>query len=297
MAVTTDAVHGDPPADVRAAPAGPSRDPPGACCWPMSAPTAGRCSAVGCSASSAALASLAQPMVAKLVVDTLGQRRSLVGPVALLTGLTVGGALLSAGGIYLLGRAAESVVLTARQRLISQLLRLRVGALDRLEPGDLLSRVTSDTTLLRSVSTYGLVHSVNATFLLVGSVVLMATLDRGAAAGDPRRARRERPGGAAGGAPDPAGHRAVAGGRRRDGLGAGAGARRVPDGQGQRCRGRGDRHRRRRGPPGVAARGRGGRLDGPDGGLRRARRPGVVPGRPGGRRRSGWPAGRCRCRR
>ena len=52
-----------------------------------------------------------------------------------------------------------------------------MGALDHLKPGDLLSRVTSDTTLLRSVSTYGLVHSVNAVFLLVGSVVLMAMLD------------------------------------------------------------------------------------------------------------------------
>jgi ABC-type multidrug transport system fused ATPase/permease subunit len=124
------------------------------------------------------VASLAQPMVAKLVVDTLSQGRSLVGPVLLLTGLTIGGALLTTAGIYLLGRTAESVVLTARERLISQLLRLRVGALDRLKPGDLLSRVTSDTTLLRSVSTYGLVHSVNATFLLVGSVVLMAMLDR-----------------------------------------------------------------------------------------------------------------------
>jgi ABC-type multidrug transport system fused ATPase/permease subunit len=124
------------------------------------------------------LASLAQPMAAKLVVDTLSQGHSLVGPVALLTGLTLGGALLSTAGIYLLGRTAECVVLTARERLISQLLRLRVGALDRLEPGDLLSRVTSDTTLLRSVSTYGLVHSVTAVFLLVGSVVLMATLDR-----------------------------------------------------------------------------------------------------------------------
>lgn len=123
------------------------------------------------------LAMLAQPMVAKLVVDSLGERRSLVGPVALLTGLTIGGALLSAAGTYLLGRAAEGVVLSARHGLISQLLRLRVGALDHLKPGDLLSRVTSDTTLLRSVSTYGLVHSINAAFLLVGSIVLMATLD------------------------------------------------------------------------------------------------------------------------
>jgi ATP-binding cassette subfamily B protein len=123
------------------------------------------------------LAVLAQPMVAKLVIDSLGERHSLVGPVALLAVLTVGGALLSAAGTYLLGRAAESVVLSARRGLISQLLRLRVGALDHLQPGDLLSRVTSDTTLLRSVSTYGLVHSINAVFLLVGSVVLMAKLD------------------------------------------------------------------------------------------------------------------------
>jgi ABC-type multidrug transport system fused ATPase/permease subunit len=123
------------------------------------------------------LAALAQPMVAKLVVESLDQRRSLVGPVLLLSLLTVGGALLNAAGTYLLGRAAESVVLSARHGLISHLLRLRVGALDHLKPGDLLSRVTSDTTLLRSVSTYGLVHSVNAAFLLVGSVVLMATLD------------------------------------------------------------------------------------------------------------------------
>src|SRR6185312_4638076 len=123
------------------------------------------------------LASLAQPMVAKLAVDTLGQHRSLAGPVALLAAVTVGGALLSTAGIYLLGRTAETVVLTARERLISRLLRLRVSALDRLKPGELLSRVISDTTLLRSVSTYGLVHTVNATFLLAGSIALMARLD------------------------------------------------------------------------------------------------------------------------
>jgi ABC-type multidrug transport system fused ATPase/permease subunit len=123
------------------------------------------------------LASLAQPMVAKLAVDTLGQHGSLAGPVALLAGVTIGGALLSMAGIYVLGRTAESVVLTARERLIARLLRLRVSALDRLKPGELLSRVTSDTTLLRSVSTYGLVHTVNAAFLLAGSIVLMARLD------------------------------------------------------------------------------------------------------------------------
>jgi ABC-type multidrug transport system fused ATPase/permease subunit len=123
------------------------------------------------------LATLAQPLLAKRIVDTLGERRSVLAPVLLLTAVLLGAALLNAAGTYLLGRAAESVVLTARQRLVSQLLRLRVGAVDRLSPGDLLSRVVSDTTLLRSVSTYGLVQTVNAVFLLLGSLVLMGLLD------------------------------------------------------------------------------------------------------------------------
>jgi ABC-type multidrug transport system fused ATPase/permease subunit len=176
MAATPDAVHGDPSAD--AVPGRRARRRP---VWRLLlahvSPYRWTLLGGGLLGFFAGLASLAQPMVAKLVVDALGQHRSMLGPVVLLTGLTIGGALLSTAGIYLLGRTAESVVLTARERLIAQLLRLRVGALDRLKPGDLLSRVTSDTTLLRSVSTYGLVHSANAAFLLVGSVVLMGMLD------------------------------------------------------------------------------------------------------------------------
>jgi ABC-type multidrug transport system fused ATPase/permease subunit len=176
MAATTDAVHGDPPADAM-----PRRRAHRQPAWRLLlahlSPHRWTLLGGGVLGFLAGLATLAQPMVAKLVIDTLGQHRSLVGPVLLLSGLMIGGALLSTAGIYLLGRTAESVVLTARERLISHLLRLRVGALDRLKPGDLLSRVTSDTTLLRSVSTYGLVHSINATFLLVASIVLMAMLD------------------------------------------------------------------------------------------------------------------------
>ena len=176
MAVTSDAAQADPPVD--ALPRRRARARPA---WRLLlahiSPHRWMLLGGGLLGFLGGVATLAQPMVAKLAVDSLGQHRSLLGPVALLTALTVGGALLSAGGTYLLGRAAESVVLSARSGLVSQLLRLRVGTLDHLKPGDLLSRVTSDTTLLRSVSTYGLVHSVNATFLLVGSVVLMATLD------------------------------------------------------------------------------------------------------------------------
>ena len=125
----------------------------------------------------ASLATLAQPMLAKLVVDSLGSHRPLARPVALLALVLVAAALLNAGGSYLLGRAAESVVLGARHRLVSRLLRLPVAAVDRLSPGELLSRVISDTTLLRSVSSFGLVQIVNAVLAIGGAVLLMGLLD------------------------------------------------------------------------------------------------------------------------
>jgi ABC-type bacteriocin/lantibiotic exporter with double-glycine peptidase domain len=63
------------------------------------------------------LAALAEPMLAKLVIDSLGRDRSILGPVMLLAALLLGGALLNAAGAYLLGRTAESIVLTARRHL------------------------------------------------------------------------------------------------------------------------------------------------------------------------------------
>jgi ABC-type multidrug transport system fused ATPase/permease subunit len=79
-----------------------------------------------------------------------------------LTALVVVGALLSAASLFVLERAAEGVVLRARRRLVGRLLRLRVAELDRLAPGDLLSRVTSDTVLLRTVATSSVVGAVTA---------------------------------------------------------------------------------------------------------------------------------------
>jgi ABC-type multidrug transport system fused ATPase/permease subunit len=122
-------------------------------------------------------AGLAQPLLARAVIDALSQRRPLLVLLLVLAGLVVAGAGLSVAGRYLLERTAERVVLTARVGLISRMLRLRTGAFDRLRPGDLLSRVTSDTTLLRNACTHGLVGGVTALFTLTGSIVLMATLD------------------------------------------------------------------------------------------------------------------------
>ncbi|MFD0889581.1 ABC transporter transmembrane domain-containing protein, partial [Streptosporangium algeriense] len=123
------------------------------------------------------LAGLAMPLLAKTVIDAFGANQSLVGPVVGLTAAVVVGAAVGALGRYVLERMGEGVVFTARRGLVSRILRLRVSEVDRLKPGDLLSRVTSDTTLLRAVFTEGVVEMVSALFMLVGAVVMMAIMD------------------------------------------------------------------------------------------------------------------------
>ncbi|MER5318691.1 ABC transporter ATP-binding protein [Streptosporangium roseum] len=123
------------------------------------------------------LAGLAMPLLAKVVIDAFGEQRSLVGPVLGLTAAILLGAAVGALGRYVLERMGEGVVFSARQSLVDRMLRLRVSEVDRLKPGDLLSRVTSDTTLLRAVFTDGVVETVSAVFMLVGAVVMMAIMD------------------------------------------------------------------------------------------------------------------------
>ena len=93
-------------------------------------------------------AGLAMPLLAKYVVDAFGQNRSMAGPLLGLTVAVLVGAVVSALGTYLMERTGEGIVLGARRRLVDRMFRLKVADVDRLKPGDLLSRVTGDTTLL-----------------------------------------------------------------------------------------------------------------------------------------------------
>jgi ABC-type multidrug transport system fused ATPase/permease subunit len=124
-----------------------------------------------------ALAGLAMPLLAKVVIDAFGEGRSLLGPLLGLTAAVLLSAVVGALGSFILERMGEDIVLGARQGLIARMLRLRVAEVDRLQPGDLLARVTSDTTLLRTVCTQGIAESIGSVVLLTGAMVMMAIMD------------------------------------------------------------------------------------------------------------------------
>jgi ATP-binding cassette subfamily C protein len=120
---------------------------------------------------------LALPLVVRELIGGLGAGHTVAGLLALMSVLVLANAGIGAVGSYLLERTAESVVLTARRRLVSRLLWLRIPALDETEPGDLMSRVAADTTLLREVSTQSLVSAVTSTLTLLATGTMMALLD------------------------------------------------------------------------------------------------------------------------
>ncbi|MEE1755152.1 ABC transporter ATP-binding protein [Streptomyces sp. SP18CS02] len=118
-----------------------------------------------------------QPLAAKALVDRLGQDEPITDVLVVLTALVLLGTAIEAVGAYVLERTAESVVLAARRTLIGRLLRLRLPEVERTQPGDLMSRITSDTTLLRAVTTQSIVSAATGGLAFVATIVMMALMD------------------------------------------------------------------------------------------------------------------------
>ena len=124
-----------------------------------------------------AAAALVQPLLVGRVITAVEAGDAVAPVVAALVVVLLGGSLLGAVQQYLLQRTAEGVVLSTRRSLVGRILRLPVAELDGRRTGDLVSRVGSDTTLLRAVITSGLVEVVSSVVVVVGAVVAMALVD------------------------------------------------------------------------------------------------------------------------
>ncbi|NJQ13626.1 ABC transporter ATP-binding protein [Streptomyces bohaiensis] len=120
---------------------------------------------------------LAQPMLIRSVLDGLHAGAAVGGLLLALVLLLLIAGAASAVRDYLLHRTGEGVVLSVRQQLAARMLRLPMPEYDCRRTGDLLARLSSDSTLLRSVVTGGLMELLSGVVVLVGAVALMLVLD------------------------------------------------------------------------------------------------------------------------
>ena len=124
-----------------------------------------------------AAASLAQPLLVSQVITVVQAGDPLGSLVGVLIALVVISGLISGYQHYLLQRTGEGVVLSSRRKLVGRLLRLPISEFDARRTGDLVSRVGSDTTLLRAVLTQGLVEAIGGSLTFIGALVAMLIID------------------------------------------------------------------------------------------------------------------------
>jgi len=124
-----------------------------------------------------AATSLAQPLLVSQVITRVQNNTPLDSLVIALIALVVISGLISGYQHYLLQRTGEGVVLSSRRRLVARMLRLPISEFDARRTGDLVSRVGSDTTLLRAVLTQGLVEAIGGSLTFLGALIAMLVID------------------------------------------------------------------------------------------------------------------------
>ncbi|NLG55306.1 MAG: ABC transporter ATP-binding protein [Rhodococcus sp.] len=120
---------------------------------------------------------LATPLATKWVLDGLGVEASLAAPIAVLVVLLVLSTASSFGQMVVLGRLGETIVLDARKSLIHRFFYAKLEQVQRFRSGEVVSRATNDTLLLKSAATSSIVDLINGVVGLVGTIALMAILD------------------------------------------------------------------------------------------------------------------------
>lgn len=123
------------------------------------------------------LLALAQPLLIGQLITAVEQNTGIQTLAIAIVVLIVSSALINAFQFYLLYKTGEGVVLNTRKALVARMLRLPIWQYDRRRIGDLVSRVGSDSTLLKAVLTQGLVDALGGILQFVGAIIVMAFID------------------------------------------------------------------------------------------------------------------------
>lgn len=97
--------------------------------------------------------------------------------ILLIVGLYAIGAFASGIQFFLMTWAGQHVLRTLRVEIFGRVQRLSLGYYSRNEAGDVMSRITNDTTILQQVLSFGLVQVLSGAVLLVWILIKMLTLN------------------------------------------------------------------------------------------------------------------------
>lgn len=129
------------------------------------------------------VATLALPLIAKTVVDSMPSRDFTLAAlmsdrlVVALLGLALAGAFFGGIGAYLLTRCGMRISRNLKERLFQSVIQRPVHYFDRSDSGALVSRFANDTRNISALATKNLGGLVQAILTLMGSAVMLVALD------------------------------------------------------------------------------------------------------------------------
>lgn len=121
-------------------------------------------------------ATLSMPLVVKSILDQRSGN-SAVGLASLLVLIVAASALAQYWQDRILGVLAADIIFESQKTMLERIYNGTIRSINQRPIGEFVSRITSDTALLRHATSTSLVNMVCGCTLLVGSIAIMAALD------------------------------------------------------------------------------------------------------------------------
>lgn len=126
---------------------------------------------------STTLVGLTVPLFTKNLINDFSLSSLSTGKIILLVVAIFIQAIANGISIYLLNHIGQSVIFGIRERLWNKLLFLPVHYYDEHQSGETVSRVTSDTGVVKGLITDHLANFLSGTIAIIGSIVVMFIMD------------------------------------------------------------------------------------------------------------------------
>ncbi|PQO23654.1 ABC transporter [Rhodobacteraceae bacterium WD3A24] len=144
--------------------------------WPFMAPYRGLVAAAIAALVLTAVVSLSLPLAVRRVVDGFETAETALLNAYFAAALGLAGLLALGTGLryYLVTRLGERVVADIRKALFDRMIGMSPAFFERIMTGEVLSRITTDTTLIQSVIGSSVSIALRNLLLLVGGLVMLA---------------------------------------------------------------------------------------------------------------------------
>lgn len=123
------------------------------------------------------IAGLIIPIVTMKLIDSLTFQHFNWKVIAIIAAIFIVQAITGGLSFYILSFIGETIVADLRKKLWSKVLRLKVPYFDAHESGETMSRITQDTTILKTLITQHIVQVFSATISIVGAIILLIIID------------------------------------------------------------------------------------------------------------------------